>query len=382
MKEVVLSIVVPVYNTEKYLAKCLDSILQQNIVELEVICVNDGSRDSSLSILQKYAEKNDCIKIIDKSNSGYGDTVNQGIKKANGRYIGIVESDDWVVENALKRLVDLALEYDADIVKGNYNYYFSDNECIQFIDNLVGSPKHQIISPRDHKQLFFCGPSIWSGVYKRKFLEKNGIYFLNTPGAAYQDTSFAFKVWACAQKVMLIDEAIINYRQDNSFSSSNIAKNIFAIRGEYLEINDFLNRKEGMWLYPLMAKAKFISYAWNANRLTVQNQMKFWLVVSSEFEELMKKNYISEMYFNDAELATVHRIVYDTYGFCMNCMIRDRFVPSTPELLVEILGIIGNVKYIDKNTEFSSLDKDDLLVLKDECIEQLQERGLYGYCVL
>lgn len=381
MKEVILSIVIPVYNTEKYLIQCLDSILQQNIDGLEIICVNDGSRDSSLEILQTYKEKNKCINVINKNNSGYGDTVNQGIKKANGRYIGIVESDDFVAEEGLNDLVRLALDHNADIVKGNYYNFFSDDRK-EYFDNLREIPKYQIIDSKEYKQLFFIAPSIWSGIYKKDFLEEKGIDFLKTSGAAYQDTSFAFKVWSCAKRVVLTDKAIINYRQDNNFSSSNIEKNIFAIRGEYQEINKFIKEKGDMWLYPVMAKAQFISYAWNANRLNTHNQMKFWLAVSSDFKELMYNGFVSEMYFNKEELATIHRIVYDTYGFCMNCMITDRFVPSTPELLEEILRIVENVKVVDSNTDFSLLDKDDLLIIQDKHVEQLQKMNFYGYCLL
>lgn len=382
MNEIILTIVIPVYNTEKYLKQCLDSILQQNIDGLEIICVNDGSRDSSLDILQTYKEKNNCIKLINKNNSGYGDTVNQGIRIASGRYIGIVESDDFVVEEVLSELVKLAIDNDADIVKGNYNNFFSDDNRMEYFDNLREVPKLQIINSKDYKQLFFVAPSIWSGIYKRDFLLENGIYFLETSGAAYQDTSFAFKVWSCANRVVLTDKAVINYRQDNNFSSSNIEKNIFAIRGEYHEINKFIKEKAEMWLYPVMAKAQFISYAWNANRLTTHNQMKFWLAVSSDFKALMYNGFISELYFNKAELATIQRIVYDTYGFCMNCMIKDRFVPSTPELLEEILKILENVKVVDSNTDFSLLDKDDLLIIQDKQVEQLQKMNFYGYCLL
>jgi glycosyltransferase involved in cell wall biosynthesis len=381
MNEAILSIVVPVYNTEKYLEQCLDSILQQNINDLEIICVNDGSNDSSLNILQNYAEDNECIKIINKKNSGYGDTINQGLKLAQGKYIGIVESDDFVVEEALKELVEIALKSDADIVKGNYYNYFSADNRREFWDNLRDFPKLQIINPKEYKQLFFRGPSIWSGIYKKTFLEENGIACLETPGASYQDTSFAFKLWACAKKVVLTDKAIINYRQDNDSSSSNITRNIFAIRGEYLEIRRFIQKQGDVWLYPLMAKAQFISYAWNANRLSAQNQMKFWLAVSGEFKELMRNGYISELYFHELELATVHRIIHDTYGFCMNCMVTDHFVPSTPELLDKILNLVGNVKYVDNNTDLTLLDKDDLLILQEDCVERVQKSGLYGYCV-
>ena len=91
-----VSIIIPVYNVEQYLPKCLDSIINQTLKDIEIICINDGSIDNSLSILKEYASKDDRIIIIDKENEGQGIARNLGIKKAKGKYIGFVDPDDWV----------------------------------------------------------------------------------------------------------------------------------------------------------------------------------------------------------------------------------------------------------------------------------------------
>ena len=382
INDILLSVVVPVYNTGRYLPQCLDSILSQNVCNFELICVNDGSTDDSQEILQRYESDYPNVRIIQKINSGYGDSVNQGIRHARGKYVSIIESDDFVVEDSFDLLLELAERFDAEVVKGNYYNYFSDDGHQELWDNLGSFPKEQIINPLEYKHLFLGSPSIWSGIYRRSFLVENNITFLDTPGAAYQDTSFAFKVLACARRVVLTEKPIINYRQDNGQSSSNTSRNVFVIRKEYIEIERFILEQEAYELYPVMAKAKFISYAWNANRLDVPSQMKFWLAVSSEFQRLCEDGYICEQYFDENELATVQRIVYDLYGFCMNCKIKERFVPSTPELLPEILKCIGKVKYVDEDTDFRMLEKDDLLVLKQDVVESLQQSGLYGYCEL
>ena len=90
-----VSIVIPVYNVEHYLVECLDSAMNQTLHDIEIICVNDGSKDSSLEILLEYAKRDSRIKIIDKENAGYGHTMNLGIDMARGEYIGIIESDDY-----------------------------------------------------------------------------------------------------------------------------------------------------------------------------------------------------------------------------------------------------------------------------------------------
>lgn len=96
MNKPIVSIVIPVCNVEKYLRECLDSVINQTMTELEIICVDDGSNDNSLSILKEYENKDNRIIVISKENSGYGNTMNVGMDKATGEYIGIVESDDYI----------------------------------------------------------------------------------------------------------------------------------------------------------------------------------------------------------------------------------------------------------------------------------------------
>ncbi len=110
-----VSITVPVYNVEKYLEKCLDSLIGQTLKDIEIICINDGSTDNSLSILEKYAKKDSRIKIINQENQGIANTRNKSIKLAQGEYIGFVDSDDWVSCDFFEKLYNAALKYKADI---------------------------------------------------------------------------------------------------------------------------------------------------------------------------------------------------------------------------------------------------------------------------
>ena len=100
-----VSILVPVYNTERFLAECLDSLVGQTLKEIEIICINDGSTDGSLGILQRYAKDDKRIRILNKKNTGYGDSMNVGLSEATGEYIGIVEPDDFVEFDILIGLV-------------------------------------------------------------------------------------------------------------------------------------------------------------------------------------------------------------------------------------------------------------------------------------
>ena len=118
-----VSVIVPVYNVQKYVKKCIDSILAQTLSDLEILCVDDGSTDNSGGILDEYAEKYSHLKVVHKKNEGYGNTVNLGLEMAQGEYIGIVESDDFVEADMYEELYTVAKEKNLDFIKAGYWEY-------------------------------------------------------------------------------------------------------------------------------------------------------------------------------------------------------------------------------------------------------------------
>ena len=110
-----VSVVVPIYNVEKYLRECLDSIVGQTLKDIEIICVDDGSTDRSLSILREYEQKDPRIKVITKPNAGYGHSMNMGLDAATGEYMGIVDSDDYILPDMYETLYGFAVKDDLDI---------------------------------------------------------------------------------------------------------------------------------------------------------------------------------------------------------------------------------------------------------------------------
>ena len=262
-----LSILVPIYNVEKYLAQCLESITKQTLQDIEIICINDGSTDGSLDIIKDFAKNDNRIVIINKPNSGYGDSMNQGLEKATGEYIGIVESDDWIELDAFERLYTLAKTHNAEVVRANY--YF--NKANKDTKNRYIDPAEAgvVENPTQHSWIFMQAPAIWSAIYKRDFLNKNHIRFLPTPGASYQDTGFNFKVLACARRVLFTTDAFLHYRTDNEASSVNSTGKAMNVCYEYAEIEKFLTEHDLMQnLYSVMLVAKLGAYIWNMERLT------------------------------------------------------------------------------------------------------------------
>ena len=118
-----VSVIVPVYNTAKYLRQCLQSLREQTLKDIEIICVNDGSTDDSRQIIDEVTAADNRFKSIHKNNTGYGHSVNMGIRAAQGQYIGIVESDDFAEPDMFRSLYNAAERNQVDFVKGNYNTY-------------------------------------------------------------------------------------------------------------------------------------------------------------------------------------------------------------------------------------------------------------------
>lgn len=277
-----VTVLVPIYNAGQYLRQALDSLSNQTLRDIEILCINDGSTDDSLAIIQSYAQQDKRFVVLDKSNSGYGDSMNQGIKLARGEYIGILEPDDYLEPNAFEKLYQLANWHHADIVKANYFLHKNGQDR----KNVVIRPKDTgkiIIPQRDHF-VFDFPPAIWSAIYRRDFLLENQLEFLPTPGASYQDLGFNIKTLALAQRVVLTTDAFLHYRVDNANSSSNSSGKLECAPGEYASIEDFLRHHDLMSaLGPKIMSAKFGNYLWNILRLPAPAAQKFYQTMLQEF---------------------------------------------------------------------------------------------------
>lgn len=299
-----ISVIVPVFNSEKFLKECLDSILSQTYGDLEVICVNDGSTDNSLDILNQYKNSDSRVKVIDKENSGYGASLNMGIDAAQGNYIGIVESDDFIKENMYEELIKLAHQYDAEIVKSNWYSYFGNfwgggKPLCRKESKIRHSQAFKLTNSNEDANLLRITPSVWSAIYKKDFLKHYDIKFLETAGASYQDVSFSFKVFALAQRVVFTDEAYLMYRRDNENSSVKRLDKVYCICDEYNELDKFLNS------YPeLKSKFNYVkninqynSYMWNTLRIDDKFKLDFVNEFSKSFKEKYEAGELNDEFF-------------------------------------------------------------------------------------
>ena len=220
-----LSIVIPVYNVENYIPQCLESILNQSFKDLEVICVNDGSTDNSLSVLQDYKVKYDRIIIIDKKNEGSGIARNAGLSIAKGEYVYYVDGDDWIEDNALEKIIVKADELNTDIlIFGGLSYYEGKGKNGGYsADKLPKEYFNKVFSSKDIKKDIFKFPSTaWTKLYRRDFLIKNNIKFQDIK--AGQDQLPFFHSMIKAERIALLPENIYCYRKNRKGAVTSVKK--------------------------------------------------------------------------------------------------------------------------------------------------------------
>ena len=295
-----VTILVPCYNVEQFLPQCLDSLATQKLKELQIICINDGSTDNTLSILQDYAAHDERFEIIDKPNSGYGASMNCGLQKARGEYIGIVESDDFADSRMFKRLYNMAKKHDCDLVKCNYAEY--ENGKIHRLYPFEGYPYKRVFNPGEYRNIIRVLPIIWAGIYRRSMLLENRILFTETPGASYQDTAFVQRVWFAAERVALLPGCFLNYRTDNAASSVKSSSKVYEICKEFTTSEAFLAQRPDKYALfaPVLNSVKMATYRWNFNRIAPEYRLDFckrWIAELScaEREGMLPHHIMSEL---------------------------------------------------------------------------------------
>ena len=246
-----VSLIVPTYNVEQYLVECMESITNQTLEDIEVICINDGSTDGSLSILQSYADKDKRIIIVDKENGGYGIGMNIGLEMATGEYIGIVEPDDFVPVNMFGNLYDIAKGNNLDFVKADFYRFERATNGDMFLTYNHLSKKEEdynvVFNPSETSEAIRWIMNTWSGIYKREFLNKWNIRHNETPGASFQDNGFWFQTFVFATRAMIIDKPYYMNRRDNPNSSVKNMQKVFCVNVEYDHIKDVLIEHPETW---------------------------------------------------------------------------------------------------------------------------------------
>lgn len=298
-----VSLIIPAYNVEPYLVECMESVTRQTLHDLEIICINDGSKDGTLKILKEYEKKDPRIIVVDKENGGYGIGMNIGLSRATGEYIGIVEPDDFVQFTMYEDLYNKAKELDLDFVKADFYRFTRSPE-----GDMELTYNHLSVNPEDYNVVF--NPSekpealryimnTWSGIYKRSFLEKYHIRHNETPGASFQDNGFWFQTFIFAKRAMILDRPYYMNRRDNPNSSISNPQKVYCMNVEYDHIRDILmqdqelwNRFKGMYWYK-----KYNNYIGTLRRIAPEVIWEYVQRFAEEFRRGLAKDELEKEVF-------------------------------------------------------------------------------------
>ncbi len=293
-----VSVILPSLNVRRYIRECLDSVVNQTLREIEIICVDAGSTDGTVKILQEYAERDPRIRILSSDRKSYGAQMNMGIRAATGKYIGIVETDDYIREGMYETLYAVAETHNLDFVKADF-FRFTNNEKgeLQLDYNQLSEDRSvygKVVRPRDNLSLFLLIMNTWSGIYNRQFLLEQDIWHHETPGASYQDNGFWFKTFAMAQRAYFVNRPFYMNRRDNPNSSVYSKEKVYCMNEEYAYIFDFLNDRPELkeLLMPAYCCKKFHSYLFTYRRIGEEFKSDYILKISEEFKQDYEAGYL------------------------------------------------------------------------------------------
>lgn len=329
MKELKLSVIIPVYNVEKYVEACIESVYRQDldVDDFEVILINDGSTDHSLEIIQGLAERHHNIKIICQENKGLSITRNNGIKVARGKYIQFIDSDDILIDGTLNQLLNIAIKYNLDILKGDYKK--ANNEEIKVglkyennrkIICTLKDGEHGFIEDNDPMSCY-----VWLHLFKKDFIKSNSLFFLE--GKYFEDVAYTTESYLKAKRFMAIPLIYYIYRQhDNSIMATMNLKKIYSM-------NDIIS-----YNYQLQFKFK----------LSPKALQKLYLsLYSSLIVNLWYLSHHRSLYPHRMEV--INDLKKKVPNLFFNSSLKQRFVTFCykyiPDLYIRIRYILAQKKY-------------------------------------
>ena len=295
-----VSVIMPSLNVVNYIRECLQSVLNQTLWEMEIICVDAGSTDGTVEIINELAKRDKRIKIIHSDVKSYGYQMNLGLRVAQGQYVGIVETDDVVSPEMFEKLYDKAIEDEVDFIKSNYTSFFCKSgkkQCIDVIHNKTLEVCNQLLVEPELREYCLTDINhIWSAIYKRDFLISNCIWFNETPGASFQDTSFSIIVGMMAKKCVYVPDCFYQYRIDRPDSSVKSDKKVFCVIDEFRYVEQYLlkHRFDKKQIVREISSAKIQVYWWNMMRLSKETRGQFHQAIVEELKQIIADGNITK----------------------------------------------------------------------------------------
>lgn len=281
MEKDLISVIIPVYKVEKYLEKCIESVLKQTYTNLQIILVDDGSPDNCGKICDEYAKKDSRIEVIHKANGGLSDARNVGINRANGRYIGFVDSDDYIKEDMYEKLINLIKEYNADVSICNLYDVIDGKEYVRNKDNGI----HEYSRIDILKEILLdknIQSYAWNKLYKKELFDE-----IKYPiGKKYEDIGTTFYLFEKCNKIVVTSEPEYYYLKRADSLVNNVTESTILDYTEII-IQRYLYIKQN-----IEELRKYNNYYLTKTLITANNDIKTLKNVS----EKMKERY-NELYY-------------------------------------------------------------------------------------
>lgn len=280
-----ISVIVPVYNTSKYIVRCLDSIVEQSIKNIEIICVNDGSTDDSLAILQQYSAKHENVRIVSQENKGAMAARKNGLAYARGVYVGFVDSDDWIEPQMYEKLLECIIKYPSEIVSSGYYYegnyvteHYDDIPEGFYTSNNINEVREKVIYNTSDMEVGMRG-SLCTKLFNRVFLEKvfslipSTLSFSEDKMCIITSVLFANSVYVlqrCFYHYIKRKESIVNTEDRNYLIKVNEVYDYFHKLYSYKEFTDSMRVQSEIYLTELLYKGINSRLGfWNKNLLWI-----------------------------------------------------------------------------------------------------------------
>lgn len=313
-QELAISVIIPVYNAEQYLRQCLDSLLEQTYKNFEVICVDDGSTDDSLDILQKYVIKDKRVRVITQQNQFAGVARNNGLKYARGEYLLFLDSDDFFEKDMLANIYTKVVEDKADICLFGARRY--DHISQQFSDmpwvlRTQYFPKDIPFSAKESKNYIFAlsSPCPWSKLFRRKFVEENGLEFM--PLKRTNDLFFVEAALSKAERITYCKGAYVNYRINTGANlQANNQETMLDFYKALFHLKEYLMKSETYDIFAISYKNLVLStciYNWGS----IKNEDK-----KNELTDVLRDKIFKELdsdKLEEAEILPYNRENYKKY---------------------------------------------------------------------
>lgn len=398
-----VSVIVPTHNSKKYIKECMDSIVRQTMKNIEIICV-DSSTDGTTDILYTYKKHDNRIQVIEDANTSYGHKINVGLHKAEGDYIAIVESDDYIKDNMMESLYQAAGQNKVDVIKSNYESFIDiEGERIYVSSEIVGEEYyHRVIKLKEEKTVLpLVGYHIWTGIYRTNFLKENSIYFHESAGASYQDTGFAALTAMMAERIYFLKETFYRYRRDNDGSSVKSDQKYMCIPQEFVWLRERMKQlgcetPENIELFKIL---KLRSYYWNYRRLSEAYREKLLNEVQEDKLEdcdgsiinfnMPDKEYILRIYRGDRECIEQERaynkkmrMIYENLLYIFRSydnivlVCYGRYGQSVHRLM-KLVGYTGNLLICDNNSRRSLPGKGKIEIVGIEAAVRQNTKAHY-----